>query len=562
MEDLKSRLAKIAQLPQDYLDINKQISFDSNLQQLDNPCIPAYDNNANDDSKENIIDEWEGTPYDPTGLDTIYDNDQLSNKRFKISETEECNISNTSPINSQELTTMIELDNSNSIKLKKGNLIIRKYNNESGDYEVNELWNTKGYTVIDPNYRPTKSVRYLPDHSLEMVKYFRKDAEPTAPPLTINEVQDIQRNLENAKPEESKAKHIFSNEEDKRDGINKDKKKVLETMKMKIEQEELEIAQLQNMQPMIQFKRGKLRQVYKSSDFELGNGEYDNQKSVQETREKSILCKIYYQEENIPECPSMINMRKWSLKRSQQINPESLSKLWKEQEALKQQELKKSLMQSKHLLIKLLKLENLQSQLSINDLKQRLDKDATQNLNNEQLNTLANHINSWYPNTQHLVEPNSINFGNNTRNMQVIRTGFDTIPIAVSPYGMMQNSGNSVAMTEQVTDSSWQNSASKTYPNKYRTQPCKNYHSSQGCGRGIYCHFIHLQEFEGKDIPEDIIRKARVAYSSVREKCQDFLTFEEIMEYAIKHKQSQLTPKLDNNDNNFKYLPLNNFNCN
>jgi hypothetical protein len=37
----------------------------------------------------------------------------------------------------------------------------------------------------------------------------------------------------------------------------------------------------------------------------------------------------------------------------------------------------------------------------------------------------------------------------------------------------------------------------KNLSQNYRTQPCKNYHSIQGCGRSIFCHFIHIIEFEG-----------------------------------------------------------------
>lgn len=37
----------------------------------------------------------------------------------------------------------------------------------------------------------------------------------------------------------------------------------------------------------------------------------------------------------------------------------------------------------------------------------------------------------------------------------------------------------------------------KNLSNNYRTVPCKNYHGPKGCGRGTFCHFIHLSEFEG-----------------------------------------------------------------
>lgn len=36
---------------------------------------------------------------------------------------------------------------------------------------------------------------------------------------------------------------------------------------------------------------------------------------------------------------------------------------------------------------------------------------------------------------------------------------------------------------------------------KYKTKPCRNYHSSMGCTRGDGCHFIHDPAFAGVEIP-------------------------------------------------------------
>lgn len=43
--------------------------------------------------------------------------------------------------------------------------------------------------------------------------------------------------------------------------------------------------------------------------------------------------------------------------------------------------------------------------------------------------------------------------------------------------------------------------SSKINMQKYRTKPCRNYHSSLGCKRGEYCIFIHDPAFAGVDIP-------------------------------------------------------------
>lgn len=38
-------------------------------------------------------------------------------------------------------------------------------------------------------------------------------------------------------------------------------------------------------------------------------------------------------------------------------------------------------------------------------------------------------------------------------------------------------------------------------PMKYRTEPCRNFHSLAGCTHGDNCHFIHDFEYAGRPIP-------------------------------------------------------------
>lgn len=42
---------------------------------------------------------------------------------------------------------------------------------------------------------------------------------------------------------------------------------------------------------------------------------------------------------------------------------------------------------------------------------------------------------------------------------------------------------------------------SKMNLSKYKTKPCRNYHSSVGCNRDINCYFIHDTNYKGVDIP-------------------------------------------------------------
>ena len=46
-------------------------------------------------------------------------------------------------------------------------------------------------------------------------------------------------------------------------------------------------------------------------------------------------------------------------------------------------------------------------------------------------------------------------------------------------------------------------------PANYKTVPCRLYHSSLGCSRGEFCHFIHEKEYEGKDLPAEFWKNKR-----------------------------------------------------
>ena len=46
-------------------------------------------------------------------------------------------------------------------------------------------------------------------------------------------------------------------------------------------------------------------------------------------------------------------------------------------------------------------------------------------------------------------------------------------------------------------------------PKNYRTVPCKNYHGPNGCSRRDYCHFIHVPEYQGQEIPKEVFYRIR-----------------------------------------------------
>ena len=178
--------------------LNKRIAkliekSNENIQEgASNTNVNFQFNNAQNMNNQNINDENKNQDvaiYDETILNAEEDEYDILNdpiKRFKMSDSEEAEINSQGSIINQELPVLMELDDTNSVKLKKGNLVIRKYiNKESEDYESSQLCTVEGYKVVYPKSSKAKSVRYMADEALEKVKFFQKDAEPNAPALTL-----------------------------------------------------------------------------------------------------------------------------------------------------------------------------------------------------------------------------------------------------------------------------------------------------------------------------------------------------------------------------------------
>ena len=54
-------------------------------------------------------------------------------------------------------------------------------------------------------------------------------------------------------------------------------------------------------------------------------------------------------------------------------------------------------------------------------------------------------------------------------------------------------------------------------PQNYRTVPCRLFHSTVGCSRGDFCHFIHDERFSGREIPQmELQKKQRSMAPAIR----------------------------------------------
>lgn len=134
---------------------NPDPSKDNNDSNLGKRKREEYENNQTNGNELNIQpEEGEGegdsniTPYDPMELISNPLDEEDTYKRFKSTEEEEFdNDSMVQQIPPETVYTM-ELNDTNSIKLKKGNLVVRKI--KEGVEELHELQTLKGYKMLEP----------------------------------------------------------------------------------------------------------------------------------------------------------------------------------------------------------------------------------------------------------------------------------------------------------------------------------------------------------------------------------------------------------------------------
>lgn len=171
MANEKSKLASIAHLPSEDepMSQEKSVSFLGKRTREDDDQLEPQSSIDHIDPNNQDGQEEISASYDPMELVCSESNDEI-NKRFKTSEDDEVSLDDPTPV-VQLAPSMVELNNTNSIKLKKGNLVVRKLKHVED--ELHDLQNKHGYEVIEPHKDIKKSVKYQPDTSLEAVKFFK-----------------------------------------------------------------------------------------------------------------------------------------------------------------------------------------------------------------------------------------------------------------------------------------------------------------------------------------------------------------------------------------------------
>ena len=110
--------------------------------------------------------------------------------------------------------------------------------------------------------------------------------------------------------------------------------------------------------------------------------------------------------------------------------------------------------------------------------------------NPQNLNTIINNnIINTVPNINPMINLPNINFTGFDPNLNVINQ-------LNNPQQQMQNNRNKSNLDQRMI----MESAQRMNVAKYKTKPCRNYHSSTGCTRGENCFFIHDPEYKGREI--------------------------------------------------------------
>ena len=126
-----------------------------------------------------------------------------------------------------------------------------------------------------------------------------------------------------------------------------------------------------------------------------------------------------------------------------------------------------------------------------NLIKQKYQEIIQQQPNAQNLNTAINNMSNAIPNLNPLNNMPNIAF-----------QGFDPNLTALNQINNFQQIQlqNNNRVKSNIDQRMFMESAQRMNISKYKTKPCRNYHSSTGCTRGDNCFFIHDPNFKGCEI--------------------------------------------------------------
>ncbi|CDW75998.1 transcription elongation factor sii protein n terminal domain containing protein [Stylonychia lemnae] len=375
-----------------------------------------------------------------------------------------------------------------------------------------------------------KSVKWQPEEKLEIVKFFKMNDMPSAPGLSHEEVQEIQKHLANVPP------HMIPSE--------------LKNIEMKLDREKLEEQKgkeqykkekLEKMQPLLIYRVPQY--VDLGLSYKQARGEQSKDEQNQKQREKTVFQAVYINPNQIPQNPlKELDEHYAKDDKVPQIDCEIIAN-----DYLKQKEDEKFQREILQLQDELQYLDEGKSfpKLRLEWLIYGLHKSLffhlllQLNLNlSTNAYSLTDNTLLWctYTTKTNVQQDDSIIniFSNNSKDLRSISSirlfqlwiknqVFTFIASSTDP-----NSGQSLSHDEtirlvkqQIADFKQINEAKKALQppapigptpiqaKPFRTVPCRNYHGPVGCTRGEFCHFIHAVGFEQREIPRDVFQKIR-----------------------------------------------------
>ena len=138
-----------------------------------------------------------------------------------------------------------------------------------------------------------------------------------------------------------------------------------------------------------------------------------------------------------------------------------------------------------------------QTQNNINNqnnfINQKYQEMIQQQPNNQPLNAnINNNLSNTLPTINPMNNLQSINFPGFDQNLNAINQ--------INNFHQQQLQNNSNRVKSNLDQRMIMESAQRMNVAKYKTKPCRNYHSSTGCTRGDNCFFIHDPNFKGREI--------------------------------------------------------------
>ena len=386
---------------------------------------------------------------------------------------------------------------------------------------------------INLNLKPAKSILRKPaamknkapikwENGLEKEKVFKMSDEPNCKEITEEEHRKIQQEVLN----NPNYRYI---EDMKLREINMEK----EQMNKQRDRSKLAIEILEKMTS--QCNISELRVVYKGDDYDKSDSSESREKIILENQNIMTLATNYFKDSEIPSCPIMREEKLFDYiendipKIDNEVKEEKIKEA-KETQNKKNEKIEiMTLIQnfifehkvpveiSNKLLEKIHSMEN----FTVEDLPKVYSSIIEAN-NIAKMNSMMKNPYNYqgvmpsmgmFPPPRMPLESSNMQFNNmnpmmlmHFRQMQMQAMNKNTQnPTNPNPPQVQMNTSNilkqftpQVPTPQVVSQPVYQGKMDVT---RYKTKPCKHFHSSVGCERDIKCFFIHDQLYKGIDIP-------------------------------------------------------------